>query len=238
MECLGSGERTVGPRAARAMTDSVYDPGLADVETTKQWLRRVLQGYEFGVEGIHLSDGTVMPLPAEPALIAKLIEVRLLNRLETVANAVKGLRILGAPSGRVYPDILLTGDRLGDRKVALDVKVARRAKNGRRTDSRITLGPYDKYFRFPDKKLPGSWVAYGLIDWHLDLIVLYDWVGAKVREVEPLVVETWRVASCHRSSGTRRYIGAVNEIERLRREDGEFSTADEFYRYWRTFPLD
>jgi len=52
-----------------------------------------------------------------------------------------------------------------------------------------------------------------------------------------LVAETWRVASKVRSSGTRNYIGAVMEIDRLRSERGEFTTADSFYEYWRAFPI-
>jgi hypothetical protein len=179
----------------------------------------------------------VLPLPSESALIAKLIEVTLLQRLRTVALAVRGLVIEGAPSGRVYPDILLAGPRVGHRKVALDVKAARRNPGGRRTVSRITLGPFDKYFRYPDRKMAGSWLRYGDIDHHLDAIVLYDYLGGVVSNVEPLVVETWRVASRIRSSGTRNYMGAVMETDRLRAESGEFATEEEFLSYWRRFPI-
>jgi hypothetical protein len=219
------------------MPNPLYDPDLDTLESTKKWLRAVLGTYTFGVQGILLTDGTVLPLPSESALIAKLIEVTLLQRFRTVALAVKGLTVDGAPSGRVYPDILVSGSRLGHRKLSLDVKAARRAPGGRRTVSRITLGPYDKYFRFPDQKMAGSWIPYGDIDWHLDAIVIYDYVGGVISNVEPLVAETWRVASKVRSSGTRNYIGAIMEIDRLRSERGEFATADAFYEYWRAFPL-
>lgn len=219
------------------MPDSLYNPRLEDLASIKRWLGSVLGSYSFGVQGILLTDGTVLPLPSESALIAKLMEVTLLQRFRTVALAVRGLVVDGAPSGRVYPDILLSGSRLDHRKVALDVKAARRAPSGKRTVSRITLGPYDKYFRFPDRKMSGSWVAYGDIDHHLDAIVLYDYAGGVVSNVEALVAETWRVASRTRSSGTRNYMGAVMEVERLRQELGEFSSEAEFQAYWRSYPI-
>ncbi len=219
------------------MPDNLYDPRFTDLGSVKNWLRAVLRTYSFGVQGILLADGTVLPLPSESSLIAKLMEVTLLTRFRTVALAVRGLTIDGAPSGRGYPDVLLSGQRLGHRRVALDVKAARRAPGGRRTASRITLGPYDKYFRFPDRKMPGSWLPYGDIDHHLDAIVLYDYAGGVISNVEALVVETWLVATKMRSSGTRNYMGAVTEVERLRREQGEFESEEAFLAYWRNYPI-
>lgn len=73
--------------------------------------------------------------------------------------------------------------------------------------------------------------------WHLDLIVLYDWQSADVENVEILAVETWKVASAKRSSTTRNYIGAVDAIEDLRMERGEFATIDAFYDFWRKQPV-
>lgn len=219
------------------MPGNLYDPTLDDLPAVKSWLRTVLGTYSFGVQGILLADGTVLPLPSDSSLIAKLMEVTLLTRFRTIALAVRGLTVDGAPSGRVYPDILISGQRLGHRKVALDVKAARRAPGGRRTVSRITLGPYDRYFRYPDRKMSGSWLPYGEIDHHLDAIVLYDYEGGVVSDVEALVVETWRVATRVRSSGTRNYMGAVMEIDRLRNERGEFESEAEFLSYWRNYPI-
>jgi hypothetical protein len=216
---------------------NVYDPKLETTDDLKQWIRAILRQYQFEIRGLLLRDGTVLPLPSESALIAKLFEITLLERFRTVANAVRGLEIHGAPGTRTYPDIWLSGDRIEGRKVALEVKAARRARSGARTSSRITLGPYDKYFREPSVKMSGSVLPYGEFDTHLDIIVLYDYEGGEVLDVEPLVVENWRVASRQRSSGTRKYIGAVMEIERLKREHGEFTSIDEFYDYWRSYPL-
>ena len=95
-----------------------------------------------------------------------------------------------------------------------------------KTQSRITLGPFDSYFRRPDEPILGVGVAYGEMAWHLDLIVLYDWDAAEVENVEILVVETWRVASMRRSSTTRNYIGAVDTLAYLRTERGEFDSIE------------
>jgi hypothetical protein len=214
---------------------NLYDPVLETTDDVKRWVRSVLQRYSFDVRGILLKDGTVLPLPSESSLVAKLFEVTLLERFRTVANAVSGLDVLGAPGSRTYPDIWLAGARLGGRKIALEVKSARRAPGGHRTSSRITLGPYDTYFRNPSVKMAGCVLPYGEFSAHLDIVVLYDYDGGEISNVEPLVVETWRVASRKESSGTRNYIGAVSELERLRTEQGEFDSPEGFYSYWRSY---
>lgn len=214
---------------------------LTTLDGIKAWLRTAVDDYRWSVRGIQLTDNRVIPLPKEPALVAKVIEVTVTEHLKRKAYAVPGLDILDDLTGRGYPDILLAGRAVGNRRVALDVKVARRKprRDGHpiRTQSRITLGPFDSYFRRPTEPIPGVGVAYGDMAWHLDLIVLYDWEGADVERTEILVVETWRVASSRRSSTTRNYIGAVDAIEDLRMERGEFASIDAFYAFWRSQPV-
>jgi hypothetical protein len=55
--------------------------------------------------------------------------------------------------------------------------------------------------------------------------------------LELIVQPPWRIASRQRSSTTREYIGAVVNIEDLREGRGEFSTEEEFYRFWRKYPF-
>jgi hypothetical protein len=50
-----------------------------------------------------------------------------------------------------------------------------------------------------------------------------------------LVHEPWRIASKQRSSTTREYIGAVQNLDDLRKGQGTFATEEEFYKYWRAF---
>ena len=80
-------------------------------------------------------------------------------------------------------------------------------------------------------------MAYGDLAWHIDLIALYDYVDGNVENIEILVVETWRVASTKRSSTTRNYIGAMTSISDLRTEHGAFATINDFYEFWRSYPV-
>jgi hypothetical protein len=214
---------------------------MTTLEGVKAWLRAAVHDYHWNVRGIILDDGRVIPLPKEPAVVAKVVEVSVTEHFKRKAYAVRGLDILDDLSGRGYPDVLLTGRAVDNRRVALDVKVARRKmrRGGAptRTQSRITLGPFDSYFRRPTEPIPGVGVAYGDMAWHIDLIVLYDWVDGGVQNVEILVVETWRVASMKRSSTTRNYIGAMDSLADLRAERGAFDTIDDFYAYWRSLPI-
>jgi hypothetical protein len=214
---------------------------LTTVDGIKAWLYGAVRDYRWNVRGIILDDGKVIPLPKEPAVVAKVIEISVTEHFKRKAYAVPGLDLLDDLSGRGYPDVLLAGRAVENRRVALDVKVARRKprRNGQptKTQSRITLGPFDTYFRRPNEPIPGVGVAYGDMAWHLDLIVLYDWEEGEVKSVEVLVVETWRVGSMKRSSTTRNYIGAVDAIADLRNERGEFDTAADFYSYWRAQPI-
>jgi hypothetical protein len=214
---------------------------LSTLAGIKTWLAEAVRDYRWNVRGILLDDNRIVPLPKEPALVAKVIEVSVIEHFKRKAYAVAGLDVLDDLTGRGYPDVLLAGRAVGNSRVALDVKVARRRprRDGQptRTQSRITLGPFDSYFRRPADPIPGVGVAYGDMTWHLDLIVLYDWSEADVSNIEIVVVETWRVASRRRSSTTRNYIGAVDTIADLRAERGEFASIEDFYAFWRSQPV-
>lgn len=216
-------------------------PDLETLEGVKAWLRAAVRDYRWRVRGIVLDDNTRIPLPKEPALIAKVIEVTVIEHLKRKAVARRGLDVLEDLSGRGYPDVLLSGRAVGSRRIAVDVKVARRKQRARGaptvTQSRITLGPFDTYFRRPDEPIPGVGVAYGDMAWHIDLIALYDYLDGEVANIEILVVETWRVGSSRRSSTTRNYIGAVTKLADLRAERSEFESEADFHEYWRSRPI-
>jgi hypothetical protein len=222
-------------------------PDLTGIEGIKAWLREAVRDYRYQVRWLLLDSGDRLPLPKESALIAKLIEVTITDHVRRKALALAPkLHVDGDESGRMYPDILLSGPALGHELAAVDVKVARlepvsaaaakragTAAPPRVTSSQITLGPFNSYFRYPQFRFPGALAAYGAIAWHLDVIVVYDLVEGNPENVEPIVVETWRVASRTISSGTRDYIGASRKLDDLRAERGAFATKEEFYEYWR-----
>lgn len=233
---------------------------MSDIEKLLAWLRSTCGDYrlqpravfrrgsrakwplsvtsEEELEGALDERGHLLPLPKEPAALANIIEVSvvdfLLDRFEHLsgAEARRGTE-------RGYPDLEIAGDAFGGGHHALDIKVARR-RNSRRTQSRITLYTGNTYFRYPELQWPGTFRPFADYESHLDLIVLYDLVEEelfRVENVELIVNESWKLASKERSSTTREYIGAVNAIDDLRAGRGEFESADAFYEYWRKFPF-
>ncbi len=78
---------------------------------------------------------------------------------------------------------------------------------------------------------------YGSFWCHLDMIAVYDLEVATVKNVEVFVVEGWRIATRKRASLTRCYVASVRDIEKLKKGQGEFNSLQEFYDYWRAYPL-
>lgn len=185
------------------------------------------------------SGGHLLPLPKEPAALANIIEVSLVDFLfERMAS--RNDITLERGTERGYPDIEISGPGVGDRFYALDVKVARRAKSGNQTQSRITLYTGNTYFMYPQLKWPGTFRPFQDYAAHLDLIALYDLnteSDGRIDNFELVVQETWRIGSKQRSSTTREYIGAVMSIEDLRSGKGEFDSEDAFYAFWRKYPF-
>jgi hypothetical protein len=228
------------------------------------WLRQQCSGYVFDVAGILNRPGRgdwpltaasfadleadlaerehLLPLPKESAALANVLEVLVVDFLLEAAASVEGLQ-WSHGSERGYPDIEFGGPALGDRFWAVDVKVARRKqlKRGgvsRNTNSRITLYTGNTYFKHPDLKWPGTMRPFNDYAGHVDVILLYtlnlESLG-RAEDLELVVQEPWRIGSRERSSATREYIGAVNDIEKLRAGNGDFVSPEEFYKYWRNF---
>jgi hypothetical protein len=225
------------------------------------WLRTTCAAYVFDVvalyrlEGEHewpltaasdtelavkLEEGRhFLPLPKEPAALANILEVSIVDFLLREAEGVKGATALRGTE-RGYPDVELSGAAFGDNYYAVDVKVARRARAARRTQSRITLYTGNTYFRYPEVRWPGMFRPFRDYALHLDVLAIYTLDPAHITratDIELIVQEAWRVGSRQRSSTTREYIGAVNSIEALREGRGEFESEEAFYKYWRAYPF-
>ncbi len=181
--------------------------------------------------------GHFLPLPKEPAALANILEVSL---VDFILNEILALQSATAERGteRGYPDIEIAGKQFGGGYHAVDVKVARRKKSGASTQSRITLYTGNTYFRYPQLHWPGTFRPFQDYKSHLDLLVLYTLDEdslARAQDVELIVQEAWKIGSKQRSSTTREYIGAVTSINDLRAGSGEFDTEEAFYAYWRKF---
>jgi hypothetical protein len=167
------------------------------------------------------------------------VEVSVVDFLVERRNALAGATVRRGTE-RGYPDVEVSGKAFGGGFHSVDIKVAKRSKSKRQTQSRITLYTGNTYFRYP--KLPWSATLRPFQDYdsHLDLNVLYTFNPeslSRIEDVELIVHESWRIASKERSSTTREYLGAVMGIEDLRAGNGEFETEQAFYDYWRKYPF-
>jgi hypothetical protein len=183
--------------------------------------------------------GHLLPLPREPAALANILEVSIVNFLVTRAEGLAGAEVRRGTE-RGYPYLEFSGQAFGGGFHAVDVKAARRATSGTKTQSRITLYTGNTYFKWPDLHWPGTLRPFNDYATHIDLLMIYTLnieTAGRVEDLEILVQQPWRIASRQRSSTTREYIGAVEGLDALREGRGEFAEPEEFYRFWRAYPF-
>lgn len=235
-----------------------------DVTTDAEaWLRAVCQDYRYDLAGVYrrsgqhewpltaesdavleqqlAAGGHLLPLPKEPAALANVLEVSVVDFVLTRLVELPGA--VGRRGGeRTYPDIEFSGEAFGGGFHAIDIKIARRGVGkrgpGANTQSRVTLYTGNTYFRYPSLHWPGTFRPFDDYSSHLDVIGVYTLntdSASRVDDLELIVQPPWKIASRQRSSTTREYIGGVVNIEDLRAGRGEFGSPEEFYRYWRKY---
>lgn len=234
---------------------------MTEGERLVEWLRRMCNDYVFDIVAVYRREGGhgwplvardardlerqlaggghFAALPREPAALANIIEVSLVDFVLAAVDATPGIQARRGTE-RGYPDIEIGGEAFDGGYHAVDVKVARRAASGRRTQSRITLYTGNTYFRYPQLQWPGTFRPFRDYASHADLIAVYSLdveSSARVADLEMIVQEPWRIASKQRSSTTREYLGAVQSLDDLRAGRGEFETEADFYAFWRRYPF-
>jgi Restriction endonuclease EcoRV len=233
---------------------------MAANATVLKWLREVVADYALDLVAVLRKEGTtpswpltakdpddlvtklaagghLVPLPKEPAALANVLEVSLVDFILAKAAQTHGLQATRGTE-RGYPDIELSGPAVGGRYHAVDIKNARRNRSGRATQSAITLYTGNTYFRYPTLRWPGTFRPFAEYESHIDILGIYtldESLPGRITDLELIVQEPWRIASKQRSSSTREYIGAVKNIEALRNGDGAFPDEAAFYDYWRKF---
>lgn len=221
--------------------DYSYDlQGVFRIAGDIQWPLTATSATDLEAQLAH--HGHLLPLPKEPAALANVLEVSIVDfLLDRIAKT--GGQLVGTRGGeRVYPDLEITGPGVGGKFYAVDIKVAQRKvlKKGvpTQTQSRITLYTGNTYFMYPTLHWPGTFRPFADYTGHLDVIGIYTLnrdSASRVDDLELIVQEPWRIASRQRSSTTREYIGAVLGLDDLRQGKGEFATASEFYKFWRAY---
>lgn len=229
------------------------------------WLRDQCAGFTFDLRGVFRRTGPgttwpltasgpeeleqeltrgghLLPLPKESAALANVLEVSIVDFVLDRLNALEGATAQRGTE-RGYPDLEVSGPAFGGGYHAVDVKCARLAEKTRgaaSTQSAITLYTGNTYFRWPHLHWPGTFRPFGDYTTHVDILMIYRLqpeTNARLSDLEIIVQEPWRIASKRRSSKTREYIGAVQQVDRLREGRGEFETPEAFYDFWRKYPF-
>jgi hypothetical protein len=186
-------------------------------------------------EALHKAK-RLAPLPKEPAALANVLEVSVIDFLIDALRGEKGVSVVRGTE-RGYPDLEISVD---GKHFAVDFKAARRNKAQTQTESRITLCTGNTYFRYPQLHWPNTFRPFQDYTAHLEVLAIYTlnqqstW---RVDNLEFIVDQMWRFGSKQRSSTTREYIGAVVHLDALRSGHGEFATEDEFLKFWRRYPF-
>ncbi len=184
--------------------------------------------------------GHLLPLPSEPAALANVMEIELRQHLGEAISDLPGA-LIAEGTERSYPDLELSGDAFGGGMRAVDIKCARRKvpKSGRPPtvlNNRIALYTGNTYFLWPQLKFSGIMRPFDEYRELISVVVVYTFepdLPERITDVEVVADETWRIASKSRASATREYIGSVQQIDDLVDGRGDFSSAAEFYDYWR-----
>jgi Restriction endonuclease EcoRV len=190
------------------------------------------------------AHGHLLPLPKEPAALANVLEVSIVDFLLDRVAATAGQLTARRGGERFYPDLEITGPGVDDAHFAIDIKVAQRKvmkkSTARQTQSRITLYTGNTYFGYPTLHWPGTFRPFAEYKQHIDVLGIYTLntnSASRVDNLELIVQQPWKIASRQRSSTTREYIGAVLDLDALREGRGEFDSPEEFYKYWRNYPF-
>ena len=185
------------------------------------------------------SGGHFIALPKEPAALANILEVSLVDFLLDAVGQRRGAHAQRGTE-RGYPDLELSGSAFGAGFHAVDVKVARRNAARTQTQSRITLYTGNTFFRYPSLHWPGTFRPFEDYASHVDVLGIYTLDESslgRISDLELIVQEPWTIASKQRSSTTREYIGAVTHLDALRQGLGEFPNQESFYKFWRAYPF-
>jgi hypothetical protein len=181
--------------------------------------------------------GHFIALPKEPAALANIIEVSIVDFLIEQLKAVPGAEYQRGTE-RGYPDLEVCGSAFGGGFHAVDVKVAQLNRSGNQTQSRITLYTGNTFFRYPTLHWPGTFRPFAEYASTLVVLGLYRLnreSHSRVENLRLVVQETWRIASKQRSSTTREYLGAVQKVSDLDAGRGEFESEKQFYDFWRRY---
>jgi len=198
-------------------------------------LEQLFSDFRWKMKGMIDEDGNIYPIPPIPQVITGVFQEITKHKVKKFIRENYGCEIVqGGP--REYPEITIMGGKIGDRKIAIDIKTTRRLSKNR--ISGFTVGSFAGYFLHPEKKMPGCKFPYGEFDEHWIIGFIYTWnpdadTLHMVSDVEAIVQPKWKIASKSTGTGTTFAIGSIKDIDKLRKGEGVFKNKDEFENYWR-----
>jgi len=203
----------------------------------KRDLEEAFADFEWKLKGIIDVDGKIYPIPKIPQVVTGIFELLGKEKVKALAERKYKCKIIEGGS-REYPDLALTGGKLGNRMIAIEIKTARRDKRNPNRSSRMSLGSCAGYFLYPNEKKAGCIFPYGAFSEHWVVGFIYTWnenenATRMVSDIEVIVHPKWKIASRSTATGDTAAIGSINNIDDLKAGRGEFNSEKEFEEYWR-----
>jgi hypothetical protein len=229
-----------------------------DITQFRTELEKIAERYTFERLGVLAASGKLYSIPRESSFVAKLVEDDILVFL---ADALGKINLeVNFGGERAYPDVELY-DPSSDQYFAVDIKCGSTTSRTNRFSSRPTLYTFGTYLSNRETKASGILRPYNDYSVHLDVMTIYEvsergnalyaedvfsLTTAELRELaaqnslftrfDVCVVESWRVASHLKSSGTRQYVGSVSNIKQFTSEEGVFQSEESFLAFWDQLP--
>lgn len=201
----------------------------------KDDLEKLFYDFRWTTKGFIDENDEVYGLPDIPQVITGIFQEVAKQKLKPFLREQYSCEIV-LGGAREYPEITAFGGKLGQGKIAVDVKTTRRVSISR--ISGFSIGSYAGYFLHPDRKLPGCKFPYGEFKEHWLIGFIYSWNPHAdslhmVSNIEVIVSEKWRIASRSTATGTTFAISSVRDLKRLREGKGDFDSEEEFETFWR-----
>ncbi len=208
---------------------------MSTIPDIKADLENLFKGFHWNIRGFVDDKGNICDLPDIPQVITGLFQEVAKQRIKPFLRKHYNCEIVQG-GAREYPEITAFGGKLGQKKIAIDIKTTRRLSMNR--VSGFSIGSYAGYFLHPQKKLPGCKFPYGDFEEHWLVGFVYTWNPNAdslhmVSNIEVIISEKWRVASKSTATGTTFAISSVRDLDALRKGKGDFDSSDEFENFWR-----
>jgi hypothetical protein len=198
-------------------------------------LENLFKGFRWTIRGFIDDKGDIYDLPDIPQVITGLFQEIAKQRLKPFFRGKYHCEIVQG-GAREYPEITAFGGRLGEGKIAFDIKTTRRLSRNR--VSGFSIGSYAGYFLHPEHKLPGCKFPYAEFKEHWLVGFVYTWNPNAdslhmVDNIEVIISEKWKIASKSTATGTTFAISSVRDLDKLRKGEGDFDSSAEFENFWR-----